>query len=101
MNENVEIRIQVLFFARARELAGCTTQTLHLSHGTTLADLRTLLSNDIPELEGYLQHCRLSINEEFCNLESAIPADAEVAIIPPVSGGGSQKSSEALVWRYS
>ena len=101
MNETVEIRIQILFFARARELAGCSSRTLQLTRGTTLADLRTRLAADLPALKGYLRHCRLSINEEFRNWDSAIPADAKVAIIPPVSGGGSQRSSEKPEWRFS
>ena len=34
-----------------------------------------------------MEHCLASINHEYRFDESEIPADAEIAFFPPVSGG--------------
>jgi molybdopterin converting factor small subunit len=37
--------------------------------------------------QGMMEHCLASINHDYKFDETVIPADAEVAIFPPVSGG--------------
>jgi molybdopterin converting factor small subunit len=38
-------------------------------------------------LSRLLDRCAVAINEEYASQDAAIPAEAAVAIIPPISGG--------------
>jgi molybdopterin converting factor subunit 1 len=77
----------VLLFARAKDLAGTSSVTLDLPAGATVAELRRRLAEDNPALAPLLQHSALAVNGEFAHEEGVVPAGAEIALLPPVSGG--------------
>ena len=77
----------VRLFAIARQLAGREEIALHLPPSATIANLRAALAAAEPKLAPVLPHVLFSINAEYANDRSLIPADAEIACIPPVSGG--------------
>jgi molybdopterin synthase catalytic subunit len=52
-----------------------------------VGELRTLLASRHPRLARLLPRCRIAVDEEFAADEDAIPDGAELAVIPPVSGG--------------
>lgn len=79
--------IRVRLFARARDLAGADTITLKAEPGMTIGELRRLLAAAHPELAGLLARCAIAVNNDFAEDASAVPAGAEVAVLPPVSGG--------------
>jgi molybdopterin synthase catalytic subunit len=79
--------IHVRFFARARDLAGTDTRSLELPAGATVAELRRRLQTEMPALAELLPRCALSVNGEFAGDDVVLPAAAEVAVLPPVSGG--------------
>lgn len=81
------IHVRVLFFAIARDLVGQAQIDVDLPDGSTLADLRRLLVATYPPLEPILPRCLFSINEAYATADSVIPSSAEIACIPPVSGG--------------
>ncbi len=72
-------RHAVLLFAHLREAHGSTVW-VELPTGATVADLRHRLPFDT-------SRCRISVNLMFADDADAIPVGAEVAVIPPVSGG--------------
>lgn len=83
------MRVRVLCFALARQVAG----TFHLEVEVgepplTVAALREAIAQAQPALRPLLPHLRLAIDGAFIPDDSAIvdPA-AEIALIPPVSGG--------------
>ncbi len=78
--------VTVLFFAVAREVAGRDAETLPASPGTVGA-LRSDLATRHPALARVLPRCRLAVNQEFVDDAATVPEGAEVAVIPPVSGG--------------
>ncbi|HET8733588.1 MAG TPA: molybdopterin converting factor subunit 1 [Anaeromyxobacteraceae bacterium] len=78
--------VTVLFFAVAREAAGTDAETL-ASAPPTVGALRALLAARHPALARVLPRCRLAVNQEFAAEDAAVPDGAEVAVIPPVSGG--------------
>ena len=78
--------ITVLYFAGAREAAGTARETLEAPPGTVAA-LRALLAARHPGLARVLPRCRIAVDEEFAADGAALPDGAEVALIPPVSGG--------------
>ncbi len=79
--------LQVRLFARARDLAGSETVALELSDGATVADLRRRLVEACPALAALLPRCALAVDGEFAADALPLSAGAEVAVLPPVSGG--------------
>ena len=82
--------VQVLLFAHPTELLGGAPDTaLALPPGATLAALRAALLAQHPALAPLLPSCAFAIGEALIarEQEAATPAPAQVALIPPVSGG--------------
>ena len=80
--------VHVKLFARARDLAGAAEVTVALSENATVADLRQGLGDQRPALQGLLSRSAIAVNGDFADDTSSIPENAEVALLPPVSGGG-------------
>jgi MoaE-MoaD fusion protein len=80
-------QITVLFFATLKERAGTRQAQVELPPGARVKDLKTQLPRDYPGLAGMTGTMLVSVNKEFAFDEEEIPAGAEVAIFPPVSGG--------------
>jgi molybdopterin converting factor subunit 1 len=81
------ITITVLFFATLRDKAGTRQLKLEVPENSTILDLKNILVKKYPSLAEVMEHCLASINHEYKFDETIIPADAEVALFPPVSGG--------------
>jgi molybdopterin converting factor subunit 1 len=81
------IYIKVLFFATLKEKAGTRQVEFDIPEGATIAQLKDLIVEKYPGLKDMLNHCLASINHDYRSDESEIPAHAEVALFPPVSGG--------------
>ena len=80
-------RIKVLFFATLRQRAGMKALELEIPDGMSVQALRDQLSRDYPNLRESLKTVVVSINREFAFDDAIIPAEGEVALFPPVSGG--------------
>jgi molybdopterin converting factor subunit 1 len=80
------VTITLLYFAAAREAAGTAREDLE---GTfdTLLDVRRAIEARHPALGPVLPRCRLAVNQEMAEDGDPVPGGAEVAVIPPVSGG--------------
>ncbi len=90
--------VVVRLFAGARELAGVGAVSVKLPDGATVAELRGVLKRDLtPQtpfrsaegepLSRLISRSRIAVNQEFADDGAIIPDGAEVALIPPVSGG--------------
>jgi molybdopterin converting factor subunit 1 len=79
--------IRVRLFARARDLAGADVATIELPAGATVADVRARLGETCPALGPLLSRSAVAVNEEYAGDEIVVLAGAEVALLPPVSGG--------------
>jgi len=79
--------VTVRLFARARDLAGADFVALDMPDGVIVADVRKALAERVPTLGVLLTRCAVAVNEEFADDDLPIPRDAEVALLPPVSGG--------------
>jgi molybdopterin converting factor subunit 1 len=80
--------VRVRLFARAKDLAEASTLTLELPAGATVADLRSRLGQQVPALASILERSALAVNDEFADDMLVVPPGAEIALLPPVSGGG-------------
>jgi molybdopterin synthase catalytic subunit len=82
--------ITVLYFAGARDAAGAARETLAAAPAT-VADLRRALAAAHPRLGRILERCRIAVDQEFAEDAAAIRDGAEVAVVPPVSGGSPRR----------
>jgi molybdopterin synthase catalytic subunit len=78
--------VHVLYFAGARERAGTARETLERVPAT-VAELRNALAEAHPGLGRILPRCRIAVDEEFAADDAPLRDGAEIAIVPPVSGG--------------
>ncbi len=79
--------VRIKLFARARDLAGAAELAVELPAGATVAELRRALAREHPSLAGLLARSAVAVADDFAADTMVIPADAEVALLPPVSGG--------------
>ncbi|MAI31167.1 MAG: hypothetical protein CMM07_05755 [Rhodopirellula sp.] len=105
--------IEVLLFAAARELTGrdaveveVATPKQHRDKGASISSsgegetagtenvtcvlvsgISQALMQEYPELQSLLPSCRFAVDCEYVGSDARVPPGAEVALIPPVSGG--------------
>lgn len=82
------MHVTVLYFATLRDLTGERQETLELSPPATLADLKEALQERHPSIEPSLGTALFAINREYAFPEDTLEGGDEVAVFPPVSGGG-------------
>ncbi|KAG9136000.1 hypothetical protein Leryth_015880 [Lithospermum erythrorhizon] len=85
--ENALVEIQVLFFARARDVTGLSEMQLKVSSGTTADGCLHKLIAKFPGLEEIKECLVLALNEEYTPGSTNVKDKDVLAIIPPISGG--------------
>ena len=83
------LKVDVRFFALYRERAGCDVMALELSTGAIVADLMVEVRRRFPSLAPAASPIVVAVNAEYAGPEAVLKDGDEVALIPPVSGGGS------------
>lgn len=86
--------ITVLFFATFKERAGIRRAVLELPEGVTVGEFKQRLAQEFPGLAGMGNSMLVSVNKEFAFDPDPLPAGAEVAVFPPVSGGSDRDGEE-------
>jgi molybdopterin converting factor subunit 1 len=81
------MKLCVKLFAVARQRVGRDTVEVELPERATIRQLRGALVEQFPSLAEVIPHVRFAINSDYAGDAAPIPAVAEIAIIPPVSGG--------------
>lgn len=81
--------VKVFLFAGAREIIGQPTLEVRLdeSEGFTVERLRLAIEREFPQLKSLLDCSRIALDHEFASPQQVIAPSADVALIPPVSGG--------------
>lgn len=89
-------RVSVLFFATLRERAGTKQAYLELADGARVQDLKIALKELYPGLNPALDSALIAVNRQYAFNEDSLPADAEIGVFPPVSGGsGSHRLADS------
>lgn len=81
------ITVHVFLFARVREIVGAPQLTVDLPDAATVADLRKELLARHSSLNHLLQRSALAVDGDLVADNHPLHGAAEVAILPPVSGG--------------
>ena len=79
--------VRILLFARAKELARVASMSLEVPEGSTVAGLREALAGMNARLGEFLPRCAVAVGGELVGDERELADGAEVAVLPPVSGG--------------
>ncbi|MFN2144279.1 MAG: molybdopterin converting factor subunit 1 [Anaerolineales bacterium] len=80
-------KITVIFFATFRDKAGTSRAEFEIPAGSTIEELREILTEHFPALESLADHALAAINKEVARPGQIVPEGAEVAWFPPVGGG--------------
>ena len=80
------MKITVLFFGITTDLMQTSALEFTMHDGQTVADFRTKLQIDFPQLE-HLDTYAIALNEEYTSGDEVIKQNDVLAVIPPVSGG--------------
>lgn len=79
--------IKLLFFATIRDRAGMKSLEMDIPSDMTILHLKEKISADFPNLKESMKSVLITINREYAFDEAVVPANAEIALFPPVSGG--------------
>jgi molybdopterin synthase catalytic subunit len=82
------MKVTVKLFARLREIVGEGRLEQELGEGATVEDLLRTLQAAYPGLAQVTARTIVSVNQEFATPDSLLRDGDDVAIFPPVSGGG-------------
>jgi molybdopterin converting factor subunit 1 len=81
------MKLRVKLFAVAKQRIGSGAIDVELPDGATVRQLRGAILEQYPPLTDVLAHARLAVNSDYAADTAVISPAAEIAIIPPVSGG--------------
>lgn len=79
--------ITVHFYAGLRELAKTSSMEFEWLPGLSAGKLRRTIAQRVTGISSLLERSSLAINDQIVTDEHQIPQGAEVALLPPVSGG--------------
>ena len=79
--------VRLKLFAVARQLAERDVIELELPEAATVGELRRRLVEVVPALAELAGHMLFAVDAQYADDATPIPAAADVACIPPVSGG--------------
>ena len=77
------VKVTVRLFGPLAESYGVSTLEIPLLHGSTILDLAVRLELDTSLEQG----TKVALNGVFCSPDEVLPDAAEIAFLPPVSGG--------------
>ena len=95
------MKVRLLSFASALDAIGQAELELQLEPGTRVGGLKQLLNGSYPSLAGLWQRMAVAVDGQVCDDELELEDGAEVALLPPVSGGSVSAESAATVERVT
>ena len=87
---NSAIKITVLLFGQAREVAGAASLELEVAQPATVASAFAALAAAHPRLAAMGRSLLFAINEEYAGREQPLSDGDRLAVLPPVSGGAGE-----------
>jgi len=81
------VDVDVRLFGGLASRAGRAVVRVTLPEPARVADLRTAVAEQIPQVAGLLDAAKVAVDLEVAGPEVTVTADSEVALLPPVAGG--------------
>ena len=81
------MKVEVLYFAGARDRAGVTAETIQFPRGATAADFLDRVVSLHPGLLKMKSSLRIAVNHEIVPSDHVVAEGDEIGILPPVAGG--------------
>ena len=81
------MKLKVLLFAAARELAGRSEVEVDVPEKPIAADVKQALSAAAPEIAELVEKSALAVDNDYVHDQFEIESSGIVSLIPPVSGG--------------
>lgn len=81
------MKVSLILFAGLKDVVGRRDLCLEIGEGATIADLKERLAVEYPRVKPLLKTLVFAIDDEYVAFEEKLHDGAEVALIPPVSGG--------------
>ena len=82
------MQVKVQYLGILRELAGRASDESAVREGASLGELYATLQERIPQLAEFRHAVAMAVNYEYSGPERILREGDEVALLPPVSGGG-------------
>jgi sulfur-carrier protein len=79
--------VHVRLFAGLKDLAKRSSVEVPWESSLTVAGVREELTRQSPALRSLLERSKAAIDDQMADDQAAVPDNAEVAFLPPVSGG--------------
>jgi MoaE-MoaD fusion protein len=86
------MQVQVLFFGVLKDLAGRSSDVLSLPDHARAGDVVSHYKESLVSAKGIFDSIAISVNQEYANPEDCLRAGDEVALLPPVSGGATDRA---------
>lgn len=87
------MKVTLQLYASVREAVGARDVSLDIEDGATIDDLKRRLATDYPQLEPMLPNVAFAIDDEYVAFSRPLREGAQVALIPPVSGGAAVETA--------
>lgn len=87
------MRVTVLSFGVLKDFLGLATEQVELPEGSTVTALLRILehhASNLPMNSNVWQSLAVAVNREYSALDTVLREADEVALLPPVSGGGAR-----------
>lgn len=86
------MRIRVVYLGMLKEYAGKGTELMELKDAARVSDLWAQLVAYYPKFAGFNGSVAVAVNQEYAAPDVQLTEGAEVAVLPPVSGGSEQSA---------
>jgi molybdopterin synthase catalytic subunit len=83
------VKVRVLFFGAARDVVDQNPLEISLAAPATVSTAFQTLVAKFSELERFGRSLLFAVNQEYATPDTALKENDELAVFPPVSGGGS------------
>lgn len=87
------MRVRLVYLGMLKELAGKPTESVELSDGARVSDLWKVLVGKYPKFSSFSGSAAVAVNQEYAPGDTPLADGAEVALLPPVSGGKEQAAT--------
>lgn len=81
------MQVRLLAFASAVEALGTASREWQLPGELSVGDLRLQLANEFPAMAPLLARLAIAVDGTLATADTRVAEGAEVALLPPVSGG--------------